>query len=887
MKLNTVLANATSMLAIGVAFGAAPANAQSTGSAEFEKDIVVTGSAKRDVAGIQVPDSTKSKQVLTQEFIAKQRPGQSINEIINMVPGVSFQNQDPYGSSGGTLNIRGFDASRISETWDGMPLNDTGNYALYSNQQLDSELIEQVNVNLGTTDVDSPTAAATGSTVNYRSITPTEDFGARMDGSIGQYNYFRMFGLINTGTFTPFGTRAWFAASHSENDNPYQRYSDTTKWQVNGKIYQPLGSNGDFVSIAGSYNANRNRNFSSVPLRTDTTILSTTGAVTGARVVGSASANRFPTSKSERNYTALIAPCTTDTPNAGVADTPNTCGTRFDESFNPSNTWNIRINSRFTLSDNLVLTVDPNFQYTRANGGTGAVKANEGYYTKAGLPSQIFGYIGGQAYFGGVDLNGDGDKLDGSTAVAGRALTNTSQGVELYAPSETNTRRYGLIANLIWDFQEGQTVRLNYSLDYGRHKQTGEVTLLGANGLTSEYFPELAPILDASGDPMQKRNRRSKAILNQVSGEYRGEFLDSKLTVNLGLRSPWFTRKLNNLCVTEAGGANVDCFNDAASQTAFLAANPTFIAPTKRTLKFHKLLPTAGVNFKVAPAVSLYANYTKGLQVPGTDNLYQSLGYAAGTAAPVPETSDNFDTGVRYTSGKVQAQLAGWYTLFNNRLAQAYDRDLDVSIYRNLGKVDKYGLDASLAYQPIPEVNMYVFGSLLKSKIKDNVQTGECTAVNVAAGASAGVGTCTSVGQAIYALTEGKREGGSSKYLFGGRIEGNVGPVQVGVQAKRTGPRYVNDQNLPIVQSYTANGTTTFYQVYGAKAPAYTTVDLDAKVNLSFLGLNDTTFLQLNVTNLFNKLYVAGFGSNTATNSIPFAYIGSPRAVSGTINMQF
>lgn len=896
MKFHSILKTATSTLAVGTAFVAIPALAQSTGSTEFDNAIVVTGQIQHDVAGIKLPDTPKSKQVLTQEIIGAQRPGQAIAEIINLVPGVSFQNNDPYGSSGGTLTIRGFDASRISLTFDGIPLNDTGNYAQYSNQQLDPELIEQVNVNLGTTDVDSPTAAASGSTVNYRSINPTEDFGARMEGSVGDFNYFRMFGMINTGNFTPFGTRAWFAASHAENENPYQRTSATDKYQFNGKIYQPIGNNGDFISIAGHYNRNRNGNFSSVPLRVDPFVYSVSGTspaqtlTSMARVVGSASSNRFPTGTNERDYTALVkASCATgtDAPQAGVADVPNTCGTLFDQSFNPSNTANIRINSRFTLADGLILTVDPSYQYTKANGGTGAVKGNEGFYTKAGLPSKIYGYIGGQPYFGGIDLNGDGDLLDTPTAVAGSALTDTNRGVEVYAPSETETNRYGVIANLIWDFAHGQTVRVNYSHDYGRHRQTGEVTLLQRNGYTTTYFPIDDPVLDASGLPMQKRNRKSLAILDQVSGEYRGEFLDSKLTVDLGLRSPWFTRKLNNYCVTEAGGSFVDCFNDPVSQAAFLTANPTYIPPTSRTFHFHKLLPTAGLVYSITGNASIYANYTKGLQVPGTDNLYQSLGFSANQATPRPETTDNFDLGVRYTSGKIQAQLAGWYTIFHNRLASSYDPTLDVTIYRNLGTVHKYGLDGSIAYRPIPEVSLYLFGSVLKSKILDNVQTGECTSANVTAGASAGVGTCITVGQAIYALTKDKREGGSPTYSFGGRIQGTVGPVVLGVQAKRTGPRYVNDQNLPITQSYILNGVATNYQVYGARTPAYNVVDLDAKVNLSFVGMNDKSYLQLNLTNVFDELYVAGFTPNTATTSIPFAYIGAPRTFSATVNLAF
>ncbi|HWU91857.1 MAG TPA: TonB-dependent receptor [Sphingomicrobium sp.] len=855
----------SALLCSAAVFVPAAATAQSTGTVEQEQHaIVVTGKSRPGVDGIVAPPGVKTRGVLTQEFIAKQRPGQSIDETINMLPGVAFQNNDPYGSSGGTLTIRGFDASRISQTFDGLPLNDTGNYALYSNQQLDPELIQQVNVNLGTTDVDSPTAAATGSTVNYRSVDPTLTPGVRMVGSIGDWDFRRIFGMVNTGTFTPWGTRAWVAGSFETNQNPYQRTSKTHKEQYNAKIYQPIGSNGDFISIAGHYNANRNGNFASVPLRIDTTQSSTNSA---PRVVGSGSTNRFPITRHEREYT--LAPCTTDTPQAGVADVPNSCGTAFDYSFNPSNTGNIRINSKFSLASNLILTVDPSFQYTRANGGSGAVKGNEGFKTVGGTP--IFGYIGGQPYFGGIDLNGDGDLLDQ---------------VEVYAPSETETHRYGLISNLRWDFAPGQSFRVSYSHDYGRHRQTGEVALLQDNGHTTEYFPINDSVKDATGLPIEKRNRKSFAILDKVAADYTGHFIDDKLTVNLGLAAPYFKRDLNNYCVTESNGTFVDCFNDAASQAAFLTANPAYTPPTHRVLKYHKLLPTGGFNYQLNTRLAVYGDYNKGLQVPGTDNLYQSLAFPV-SQSPHPETTDNFDAGVRYSSARVQAQLAAWYTIFNNRLASSYDPVQDITIYRNLGTVHKYGLDGQIAYQPIKAVTLYAFGSILKSKILENVQTGSCTAAQVTAGASTGTGTCTVLDQPIFVngLTAGKRESGAPTYLLGGRAEWNTGPVVLGVQAKRTGPRYVNDQNVPIFSSG--------YTVYPAKTPAYTVVDLDARINLGSLlphispQLGRQTYLQLNVTNVFDKLYVAGFGGNTSSSSIPFAYIGAPRTFSASLNIGF
>jgi len=867
-------------LLTGAAFAAlmipGAAFAQSTGTIDAEsKDVIVTGQRATDVGGIQAPDTSKTRQVLTSEIIQRQVPGQSVDEIINLVPGVSFQNNDPYGSSGGTLTIRGFDSSRISQTFDGIPLNDTGNYAIYSNQQLDPELIDQVNVSLGSTDVDSPTASATGSTVNYRSRNPTEEFHARLQGSVGSYNMFRVFGVVDTGNFTSFGTRAWVAASHQDYVNPYNKRSGVEKQQYNAKLYQPIGSGGDFIAVAGHYNENRNNNFSSGVLRLDEGIATVSGSSPNqtvtfpVRVVGTASSNRFPFNRDERDYDQ--GTCQTDTPQAGVADTPNSCGTAYDYSYNPSNTGNIRINSRFTLADGLVLTVDPSYQYTKANGGNSAVRGNEGTNLIRGTTSRVTGYIGGQPYFGGVDLNGDGDTLDG---------------VEVYAPSQTVTNRYIVISSLRYDITKDQTVRVAYTHDYGRHRQTGEVGYLLPNGYTANVFPIDNPILDATGNPIEKRNRKSFAILDQFSGEYRGRFIDDKLAINLGVRAPFFKRKLNNYCVSETGGNGyVDCFNDPAAQAAFLAANTAYQAPQSREFSYSKVLPNAGFTFDVAPRMSVYANYSKGLQVPGTDSLYNSFAFAATDtrAKPNPETTDNFDAGLRYTSGKVQAQFAGWYTLYKNRLASAYDIERDVSVYRNLGTVDKYGFDGSIAYQPIKPVTLYAFGSYLKSKIRDNVATGECSASQVTSGASG----CTTLGQVIFGQTAGKRESGAPVYTFGGRAQLDLGPVELGVQAKRTGSRYVNDQNLPVSQSYTLNGTTINYQVYGAKVPAYTLVDLDARISLAGLGLNDRTWLQLNVTNLFDVLYVGGFSGNVAENRVPNAYIGSPRAVSGTIVFGF
>ena len=85
---------------------------------------------------------------------------------------------------------------------------------------------------------------------------------------------------------------------------------------------------------------------------------------------------------------------------------------------------------------------------------------------------------------------------------------------------------------------------------------------------------------------------------------------------------------------------------------------------------------------------------------------------------------------------------------------------------------------------------------------------------------------------------------------------------------------------------------------------------MDVRVKLEGLGLGQS-YIQLNVYNLFNQLYVGGFGGNlnqnltfcpvpTATGtcqgaiagsavygSVPNVQIGAPRTVSGTVVFKF
>src|SRR5687767_7755099 len=232
---------------LGAVF-AQQATAQSTGTEAIEEgmdEVVVSATRVRSIGLVSDQTAPKSRVSLSSEYIASQPAGQTIFQAINQIPGVNFTNTDGYGTSGGNLRIRGFDGSRVSVTFDGVPLNDSGNYALFTNQMLDPELVDRVDVNLGTTDVDSPTASATGGTVAYRTKRPQDEFAAELVLSAGDHNYQRGFLRVDTGEWGDLGTTAFLAASYQKYDK-FKGPGELEKKQVNAVIRQDF-ENGNFI----------------------------------------------------------------------------------------------------------------------------------------------------------------------------------------------------------------------------------------------------------------------------------------------------------------------------------------------------------------------------------------------------------------------------------------------------------------------------------------------------------------------------------------------------------------------------------------------------------------------------------------------------------------
>jgi iron complex outermembrane receptor protein len=843
---------ATGLLLAGNAF------AQST--ATQVQELIVTGSrGAPSTAGLATQvNEAKDVSIVQQEFIATQLPSANVAQLINVLPGVSYSTEDPGGFNSGDLRIHGFDGNHVAVILDGAPLNDTGNYAVFPGEYLIGELVDHITVNVGSADVDSPSASALGATINAVTKKPATERGGLLKQSVGSYEYVRSFGEYDTGAIGPWGTTAFVAGEWGRERNFKSRPGDSKRWDVSGRIYQPLSGN-DFLSLAGIYVSER----------------------------------QYPAFRLSRAQMASLGywyfgdnpSWTPETATAGKADAVPTGGpSGADNNFyglfpNPVDFMSIRGQSHFTLMPNLVLTFDPTVFYTRANGGgSTALREND--------PRLIAGTTST-----GIDLNGDGDVLD--TKVA-------------YSASNTRTHRYGFTTSLLYDLNEENHLQLAYTLDYGRHRQTGEFTTVDPlSGQPADVFGghqagDGPNIIAADGSILRTRDRFSIAILNQLSANYIGKFIDDRLHINVGVRMPNFERKLNQFCYTFNGtSAYCDTVDPARVLTAYntdLAANrgpgatataltavfttpaslgrtanagatittgaggvPNFRFPFKTDLHYKKTLPNAGISFRIADDHLIYASYAKGLAAPKTDNLY--------TSSPnlvQPETSDNYAAGYRYQTHALNASINFYRTNYKNRIVSSPDpNDPTITIDRNVGDVRIQGIDIELGYTPIDHLHLYASANINDSKVLKNYILS-----TTISGKSFPV-TIPVAGKELV-LTPDK--------IYNARVSYDAGPVTLGLTGKYMSSRWIDDANTD-------------------RIPGYAVFNADARWTLPWY---EDAYLQFNVLNIFDRKYISRATTN-ATNvnipipgttnnffgSTPFLQVGAPRTASVTLGVKF
>jgi iron complex outermembrane receptor protein len=827
---------AGSLLAYGAAF------AQTTGQTTVDA-VVVTAMKPVSISGlIKVQEAPKGKSEITQEFIATQQQGQNVLQDLNLTPGLTYTNDDPFGlaGSGGHLRLHGLDGTRIGLLVDGVPLNDSGNYAIYPGELVDPEVVESVSVNSGSADTDAPTASSVGGTINIKTMVPSDTFGGLLSGSVGSFAFKRIAGVLQTGEVGPWGTKAYVEVSDERADK-YKGFGEYNKLNINAKVYQDLHHYGDFVSLAFFYDDQLLPNVYAL----DFPVYLADGTL------------KFPADAWNSDYLGQFvgggqspgvavnygAPSKVCAGNASFpANLPCTGAFFYGNQLNPTTTWNLRLNSKYTIiPEHLVLTVDPTFQSVLADGGSQARAVSESDIRLKGSATTFNCPQGGK----GVDLNGDGDCLDT---------------VYLWLPSLTHTERITINTSLIWSINPDQVFRVGYSYDHAHHRQDGPGTYLNADGTPECVYGAFEhcgmPVLAADGSQLQQRNRLSVMVLNQFTAEYIGRFFDEHLRIDLGVRDPHFHRDLNQYCYTSTNGFSVEC-GDITLAQATTAGFP--IPPFKHSVSYTKPLPQAGVSWRFDQTNQVYFNFSEQYRLPVTDDLYDAANINGTlTFDPVkPESSETYELGYRFQRPDLLASITLWDTEFHNRIITTFDPNLDISIDRNVGDVTMRGVDLAAGWKPIQGLQLTGTFTYEHGRLDDDVSI------------------YNSKGQLVgVEPLKGKFPVEMPKILVGGRAQYSIGDFVFGVQGKYTSSRWVTDLN-------------------DLKVAGFTVWDLDARLKLDEIH-HPGSYVQFNVTNLFNARY---YGSlNTDPTDIfsspfyggqPFASQGAPRTFMVTLRQTF
>ena len=218
-----------------------------------------------------------------------------------------------------------------------------------------------------------------------------------------------------------------------------------------------------------------------------------------------------------------------------------------------------------------------------------------------------------------------------------------------------------------------------------------------------------------------------------------------------------------------------------------------------------------------------------------------------------PETSRTFEIGVRSSRDLFDASIAVYRVDFENRLlaiAQCAGIVGCASAFANVGDVETRGAEAVFQLKPMDGLVWYNSLSWNDSEYASDYVDGE----NVI-------------------RTAGKQVVDAPKKMFASEIQWNRGGLSLQLGAKYTDRRYISYLN-------------------DSSVPGFWVADAGASYAWTSLGWVDSLKIKLDVTNLFDKSYFSGVGTNGFVVSDPNGLnytlnAGAPRQFFITADLRF
>ena len=518
------------------------------------------GVTRQDLGGGNMieEEAVKTRSTVTRDAIDKLSPTANPYQMIQMLPGANVSSVDAFGLVGGNITMRGFNSDQIGMTIEGAPVNDSGNYALFPQEYVDSENMGQVSIAQGAPDLDSPHIGATGGVMNLYMREPSKVAGGLMGLSFGSNNTKREFIRFETGQIGDF--RAFASFSHYTGDH-WNDPGHNQRNHVDFKgVWEP--SAGNRVALSVIVNEATNNSYKTPTL------------------------TEF--NNNTQWLTALPATFTTG-PDKSAGGASNYYGFKI----NPFTNAIVSLPSTFQITNNLNLDVIPYFWYGYGNGGGVSTMTESTAAGTAGV------YYGSKTIAGtniiNVDWNGSG------------AVTAGDKGV-WYNPSITLTHRPGIINKLSYTFNDHKIVG-GYWLEDANHKQTAPYAPLGPNGeITDPYLNSGAYVIQTgpyAGQTLQRRDQLTKTMTNMLFLGDTWSIMGDQLALEYGVKRTWIHRRVQNGL---PGATPVTNFDDGATLPQ--------IGFRWKPIERHQIFGSLGTSFRSTPNFTLTESFSNGVMTP-------------------------------------------------------------------------------------------------------------------------------------------------------------------------------------------------------------------------------------------------------------------------------
>lgn len=493
-------------LAAAMAF--VPAMAQTTAAAANDdaspraKDdtvrlgtITIVGEGNKLGAGQMLnEDAVKGRSTVTKAATEKDRATGNPYQALALLPGINTFNHDATGLFGGGLNVRGFGADQLGFTINGVPVNDSGNYAVYPQEYADQENLCTQSVAQGTPDVESPHAGATGGNVGITSCDPENKRRVRIGQTFGSLSLKRSYVRFDTGRFADDKAKVFISLSHTEAD----------KWKGQGTAKK------DHLDAAFRWD-----------LSDDHKIL---GSVLYNRAINNNIANASLAQLAANGYNYDFSTSFTPghlTPVRGTAQNETGPSPQFYKlSFNPFENAIVSLSGSFKIANETYLKVQPYFWYGFGNGGVQQTALSETAFLNT-----TTGRTGA-----GVDLNGDGDTLDRIIVARG---------------SVTRTLRPGVTMEVNRTMGDHQ-LRVGVWFERANHRQTQPAVAVSANGDPYTVWLNKGQIQRPDGSYYQGRDWETVSTAYQAYVSDSWSFMGDRGLLTVGLRTPNVTRDVTS-----------------------------------------------------------------------------------------------------------------------------------------------------------------------------------------------------------------------------------------------------------------------------------------------------------------------------------------------------